>query len=112
MEEREFSSPVCYLDFDRIPANPPKPGVQLVSSAGETGSPALKTAVPAPPRSFMDASVSSPPAAPIAAPVSRSAVACAMDSPPASNEALVDDAAKPGYYSGDPTTGEEPSRSE
>jgi hypothetical protein len=74
MEEREFSSPVCYLDFDRVPATPPKPGVQQASSAGETGSLVPKTAALAAPGSPKDAPAASPPAAPITAPNSRSNV--------------------------------------
>lgn len=105
MGEREFSSPVCYLDFDQLPATPPKPGVQEASSAGETGAPVAKTAVPAAPGPFMDASVASPLAAPVAAPLSRSIVACAVDSTPASTKALADAAIEP-------ATGENPGRSE
>jgi hypothetical protein len=105
MEEREFSSPVCYLDFDRVPATPPKPDVE---QAVETGSRAAKTAVPVATGSFIATSVANPPATPVVAPISRSIVACAVDSTP---KALVDATIEPGSGTVS-ATGERPSRSE
>ena len=84
MEDREFSSPVCYLDFDHVPATPAEPGVQEeeADSAGETSALVAEALVPVAPGPFVNkgASAASPPAASIAAPLSRCMVACAVDS--------------------------------
>jgi hypothetical protein len=90
MGDREFSSPVCYLDFDQVSPTPPEPGIQEASSHRETGAPVTEALVPATPGPFMDASVASPTAAPVAAPPLPPIVACAVDSSPASNSARVD----------------------
>jgi hypothetical protein len=55
MEEREFSSPVCYLDLDLAPPTAPERSIQGPSSPVET------------------------PAASVAAPHLRFAVACTVD---------------------------------
>jgi hypothetical protein len=81
MEEREFSSPVCYLDLDRVPPTAPERSIQGPSSPVETGGPvALASAVTVPPGPWiMGASATDPPAASVAAPHLRFAVACAVD---------------------------------
>lgn len=86
MEDREFSSPVCYLDFDRDPPHPttaPHPDIPEARDHGESGgAPAAAAAKPfvrAPPGPPADASAARPTAAPAAAPPCRSPVACAGD---------------------------------
>jgi hypothetical protein len=87
MEDRESSSPVCYLDFDQVLAPTTKRSVQDASSPGETGALVANALVTVTPGPLMDASVASPPAAPVAAPPLRSTVAGAVESNPASNKA-------------------------
>ena len=86
MEEREFSSPVCYLD---IPPTAPERSIQGPGSPVETSGPGAKTsAVTVPPGPFMGASATDPPAASVAAPHLRFAVACTVDDrDPVSNKA-------------------------
>jgi hypothetical protein len=105
MGDREFSSPVCYLDFDRVPATPPEPSIQEASSHRETGAPVPEATVLATPGPFMDASVASQTAAPVAAPPLPPIVACAVDSNPASNGARADAAT-------DAAAGDKPGRNE
>lgn len=105
MGDREFSSPVCYLDFDRVPAPPPEPSIQEASSRRETDAPVAEASVPTTPGPFMDASVASPTAAPVAAPPLPPIVACAVDSNPASSRARADAAT-------DATIGDKPGRNE
>lgn len=74
MEEREFSSPVCYLDLDRVPPTAPERSIQGPGSSVETGGPVAKAS-----GSFMGASATDPPAASVAAPHLRFAVAFTVD---------------------------------
>jgi hypothetical protein len=89
MEEREFSSPVCYLDLDGVPPTAPERSIQGPSSPVETGGPVAKASpVIIPPGPFMGASATDPPAASVAAPHLRFAVACTVDDrDPVSNKA-------------------------
>jgi hypothetical protein len=80
MEEREFSRSVCYLDLDRVPPTAPERSIQGPSSPVETGGPVAKaSAVTVPLSPFMGASATEPPAASVAAPHLRFAVACTVD---------------------------------
>ena len=89
MEEREFSSPVCYLDLDRVLPTAPERSIQGPSTPVETGGPVAKaSAVTVPPNPFMGASATDPPAVSVAAPHLCFAVACTVDDrDPVSNKA-------------------------
>jgi hypothetical protein len=99
IEERESSSPVCCLDLDRVPPTAPERerSIQGPSSPVETSGPVAEaSADTVPPSPFMGASATDPPAASVAAPHLRFAVACTVDDcDPVSNKARVDAAAEP-----------------